>query len=241
MKTQQFFKKLWKGTKRIFLFLFFFQLFCILLFKWVNPPITMTQLVSYVSGHGLKRDYVGWNKISYNARLAVIASEDQAFPDHSGFDWKNIKKAMAYNKKKPNRIRGASTISQQVAKNVFLWQDRSKIRKGLEAYFTFMIELVWGKKRILEVYLNVIEMGKGIFGTEAAAQAYFNKSATALSRTEAAMIAACLPNPKRYTIKPLSGYVTVRRQWVLQQMNNLEGDNDIQNIIREERVKKTKK
>lgn len=241
MKTQQFFKKLWKWTKRIFLFLFFFQLFCILLFKWVNPPITITQLVSYVSGHGLKRDYVGWNKISYNARLAVIASEDQAFPDHSGFDWKNIKKAMAYNKRKPNRIRGASTISQQVAKNVFLWQDRSKIRKGLEAYFTFMIELVWGKKRILEVYLNVIEMGKGIFGTEAAAQAYFNKSAPALSRTEAAMIAACLPNPKRYTIKPLSGYVTVRRQWVLQQMNNLEGDNDIQNIIREERVKKPKK
>lgn len=201
----------------------------------------MTQLVSYVSGHGLKRDYVGWNKIAYNVRLAVIASEDQAFPDHSGFDWKNIKKAMAYNKKKPNRIRGASTISQQVAKNVFLWQDRSKIRKGFEAYFTFMIELIWGKKRILEVYLNVIEMGKGIFGTEAAARAYFNKSATALSRTEAAMIAACLPNPKRYTIKPLSGYVTVRRQWVLQQMNNLEGDTDIQNIIKEEKVRKTKK
>lgn len=201
----------------------------------------MTQLVSYVSGYGLKRDYVSWNKISYNARLAVIASEDQAFPDHSGFDWKNIKKAMAYNKKKPNRIRGASTISQQVAKNVFLWQDRSKIRKGLEAYFTFMIELIWGKKRILEVYLNVIEMGKGIFGTEAAAQAYFNKSANTLTKAEAAMIASCLPNPKRYTIKPLSGYVTVRRQWVLQQMNNLEGDNDIQDIIKQERVKKTKK
>lgn len=200
----------------------------------------MTQLVSYVSGHGLKRDYVGWNKISYNARLAVIASEDQAFPDHSGFDWKNIKKAMAYNKKKPNRIRGASTISQQVAKNVFLWQDRSKIRKGLEAYFTFMIELIWGKKRILEVYLNVIEMGKGIFGTEAAAQTYFNKSAYALTKAEAAMIAACLPNPKRYTIKPLSSYVTVRRQWVLQQMNNLEGDADIQEIIKKEQAKKKK-
>ncbi len=241
METQQFFKNFWKWTKRILLFLFFFQLFCILLFKWVNPPITMTQLVSYFSGHGLKRDYVGWNKISYNARLAVIASEDQAFPDHSGFDWKNIKKAMAYNKKKPNRIRGASTISQQVAKNVFLWQDRSKIRKGLEAYFTFMIELIWGKKRILEVYLNVIEMGKGIFGTEAAAQTYFNKSANALTKAEAAMIAACLPNPKRYTIKPLSSYVTVRRQWVLQQMNNLEGDTDIQNIIKAEKVKKTKK
>jgi monofunctional biosynthetic peptidoglycan transglycosylase len=240
MKAQQFFKKLWKWTKRILLFLFFFQLFCILLFKWVNPPITMTQLVSYVSGHGLKRDYVSWNKISYNARLAVIASEDQAFPDHSGFDWKNIKKAMAYNKKKPNRIRGASTISQQVAKNVFLWQGRSKIRKGVEAYFTFMIELIWGKKRILEMYLNVIEMGKGIFGTEAAAQTYFNKSAKALNKTEAAMIAACLPNPKRYTIKPLSGYVTLRRQWVLQQMNNLEGDPDIQKIIKEEEAKKKK-
>ena len=233
MKAQQFLRKGWKWTKRIFIFLFLLQFFCILLFKWVNPPITMTQLVSYVSGYGLKRDYVGWNKISYNAKLAVIASEDQLFPDHSGFDWKNIKKAMAYNKKKPNRIRGASTISQQVAKNVFLWQGRGWIRKGLEAYFTFMIELIWGKKRILEVYLNVIEMGKGIFGAEAAAQAYFNKSATALTRAEAATIASCLPNPKRYTIRPLSGYVMLRRQWVLQQMNNLESDTDIQDIIKE--------
>ena len=200
----------------------------------------MTQLVSYVSGDGLRRDYVGWKKISYNAKLAVMASEDQLFPDHSGFDWKNIKKAMAYNKKKPNRIRGASTISQQVAKNVFLWQGRGWIRKGLEAYFTFMIELIWGKKRILEVYLNVIEMGKGVFGAEAAAQVYFNKSALALSRGEAAMIAACLPNPKRYTIKPLSGYVALRRQWVLQQMNNLEDDTDVQDIIKEEVIRKKK-
>jgi len=200
----------------------------------------MTQLVSYVSGDGLRRDYVGWKKISYNAKLAVMASEDQLFPDHSGFDWKNIKKAMTYNKKKPNRIRGASTISQQVAKNVFLWQGRGWIRKGLEAYFTFMIELIWGKKRILEVYLNVIEMGKGVFGAEAAAQAYFNKSAMALSRGEAAMIAACLPNPKRYTIKPLSGYVALRRQWVLQQMNNLEDDTDVQDIIKEEVIRKKK-
>src|SRR5688572_15195257 len=240
MKAQQFFKKLWKWTKRIFIFLFLLQLFCILFFKWVNPPITMTQLVSYVSGDGLRRDYVGWKKISYNAKLAVMASEDQLFPDHSGFDWKNIKKAMTYNKKKPNRIRGASTISQQVAKNVFLWQGRGWIRKGLEAYFTFMIELIWGKKRILEVYLNVIEMGKGVFGAEAAAQVYFNKSALALSRGEAAMIAACLPNPKRYTIKPLSGYVALRRQWVLQQMNNLEDDTDVQDIIKEEVIRKKK-
>lgn len=231
MKEHSFLKKLWKWTKRFFLFLFFFQLFCLVLFKWVNPPITMTQLASFIGGDGLKRDYVAWNKISYNAKLAVIASEDQLFPDHSGFDWRNIKKAMAYNKKKPNRIRGASTISQQVAKNVFLWQGRGWIRKGLETYFTFMIELIWGKKRILEVYLNVIEMGKGIYGTEAAAQSYFNKPATKLTRTEAAMIASCLPNPKRYTVRPVSGYVAGRRNWVLHQMNNLESDEDLQNII----------
>lgn len=224
---------LWKWAKRIFLFIFFFQLFYIILLRWVNPPITFTQLGSVIQGDGLKRDYVNRKNIPYHAKLAVIAAEDQVYPDHSGFDWKSIKKAMAYNKKKPNRIRGASTISQQVAKNVFLWQGRSWIRKGLEVYFTFMIELVWGKKRILDLYLNVIEMGRGVYGIEAAAQNYFNKSAINLSRTEAAMIAACLPNPKRYTVKPLSGYVAGRYPWVLQQMNNLEGDPDIEEIITE--------
>lgn len=231
MKARLLLRKTWKWTKRIFIFLFFFHLFCILLFKWVNPPITITQLVSWVRGDGLKRDYINRGKISENAKLAVIAAEDQLFPDHSGFDWKNIKKAMAYNKKKPNRTRGASTISQQVAKNVFLWQGRSWIRKGLEAYFTFMIELIWGKKRILEVYLNVIEMGKGIYGIEAASQSYFYKPASSLTRAEAATIASCLRNPKIYTVKPLSNSVAGRRQWVMQQMNNLQGDPDIQNLI----------
>lgn len=201
----------------------------------------MTQFASWIRGDGLKRDYVDWKNISYNAKLSVIASEDQIFPDHSGFDWKNIKKAMAYNKKKPNRIRGASTISQQVAKNVFLWQGRGWIRKGLEAYFTFMIELIWSKKRILEVYLNVIEMGKGIYGIEAASQSFFNKSASSLSRVEAASIAACLPNPKYYSVKPLSNYVANRRPWVLQQMNNLEEDPDIQKIISEVKPQKSSK
>jgi len=191
----------------------------------------MTQFVSWVSGDGLKRDYVSRDKIPYNAKLAVIAEEDQLFPDHSGFDGKSMKKAMEYNKRKPNRVRGASTISQQVAKNVFLWQGKSYFRKGLEAYFTFMIELIWGKKRILDVYLNVIEMGKGIYGIEAASQSYFNKPASSLSRYEAAIIASCLRNPKVFTVKPLSGSVASRSQWVLGQMNNLEGDPDIQNII----------
>lgn len=241
MKWQLFFKKAWKWTKRIFVFLFLLQLFCLLLFKWVNPPITMTQLVSYVSGHGLKRDYVSWKKISYNAKLAVISSEDQLFPDHSGFDWKNIKKAMAYNKRKPNRIRGASTISQQVAKNVFLWQGRSWVRKGLEVYFTKMIEWTWGKKRILEMYLNVSEMGKGIFGAEAASQSYFRKPASKLSRREAALIAACLPNPKKYSVKPLSDYVAKRSSWVIKQMNFIEGDIDVQAVIKPETVQQRNK
>ena len=230
-RTKNFLRGLWKWTKRIFLWLFIFQLFYIIMLKWVNPPITVTQLVSWISGHGLKRDYVRSSAMSPNAKLAVIAAEDQLFPDHSGFDWKSIKKAMKYNERKPGRIRGASTISQQVAKNVFLWQGRSWIRKGLEVYFTFMIELIWGKKRILEMYLNVVEMGEGVFGIEMAAKKYFNKPAKNLTRLEAAMIAACLPNPKRYTVKPLSSYVSSRSQFVMRQMNNLQTDPDIQKLI----------
>jgi len=224
--------KWWKWTKRIFLWLFIAQLFYILILKWINPPITITQLSSWISGHGLKRDYVGRNAISRNIKLAVISSEDQLFPDHHGFDWTSIKKAMAYNKRKPGRVRGASTISQQVAKNVFLWQGRSWIRKGLEIYFTFMIEKIWGKKRILQVYLNVIEMGDGIFGIEKASEIYFNKPAKNLSSQEAAMIAACLPNPKRWKVKPLSRYVAFRSRWVMLQMSLLEPDPDVQRVIK---------
>lgn len=230
-KTNPILKPIWKWTKKIFFWLFIFQLFCIILFKWVNPPITITQFMSWAGGHGLARDYISSSNISSNAKLAVIAAEDQTFPDHSGFDWKSIRKAVQYNDEHDNKRRGASTISQQVAKNVFLWQGGGYFRKGLEMYFTFMIELVWGKKRILEVYLNVIEMGDGIFGIEMAAQKYFNKPAKSLSQNEAAMIAACLPNPKRYTVKPISGYVSKKAQWVQQQMNNLSADPDVQNLI----------
>ena len=225
--TKHFLQRWWKWGKRIFLWLFLAQLFYIILLKWVNPPITITQLSSWKSGHGLKRDYIKGNSISPEARLAVIASEDQLFPDHNGFDWKSIKKAKKYNEKKPGRIRGASTISQQVAKNVFLWQGRSWIRKGLEVYFTFMIEVLWGKKRILDVYLNVIEMGEGIFGIEKAATIYFNKPAKNLTRQEAAMIAACLPSPRRYKVKPLSSFVAYRSKTIVRQMNNLLTDPDI--------------
>jgi len=221
----------WKIFKKTVIFLFFFQFVYIIALRWIDPPITITQLVSFVSGDGLKRDYVSLEDISVNARLAVIASEDQIFPDHNGFDFKSIKKARAYNEKKPNRIRGASTISQQVAKNVFLWQGRSWFRKGLEVYFTFMIELIWNKKRILEVYLNVSEMGKGVFGIEAAAKQNFNKSAKKLTRMEAAMIAASLPNPKKYTVKPLSRYVSIRSRWVLRQMYSIGSDPDVVKLV----------
>jgi monofunctional biosynthetic peptidoglycan transglycosylase len=224
-------RSIWRTIKRVFFTLFILHLASLLALKWIDPPITITQLVSMLSGNGLRRDYINWNEMPANAKLAVISAEDQLFADHRGFDWKSIEKAKAYNRKKPNRVRGASTISQQVAKNVFLWQGRSWIRKGIEMYFTFMIELIWGKKRILEMYLNVAEMGKGIFGIEAAAQHIFKKSAMKLSRQQSAMIAACLPNPKRYTVKPLSMYVAAKYPWVLQQMNNLGRDAEIMKII----------
>lgn len=226
-----FLSRLWRTVKRLLLILFAAHLLYIIVLKWVNPPVTLTQLGSLFSGHGLKRDYVDWDEISYNLKLAVVASEDQKFPDHSGFDWKSIDKAMKHNEKKPKRIRGASTISQQVAKNVFLWQGRSWLRKGLEVYFTKMIEWIWGKKRILEVYLNVAEMGKGIYGAQAAARTYFKKDAAKLTRKEAAMIAACLPNPVRYTVKPLSPFVAYKNTWILRQMKAIEGDAEIKKLL----------
>jgi len=225
-------KTFWQILKRILLIIFISQLLYIILLKWVFPPVTFTQLNSLLSGEGLYRDYVRMDDIDRDMRLAVISSEDQLFPDHNGFDWKSIKKAMEYNQRKPGRVRGASTLSQQTAKNVFLWQGRSWMRKGLEVYFTAMIELIWGKERILEMYLNIAEMGEGIYGVEAASQTYYGKSAAALSRKEAAQIAACLPNPKKYKVKPVSKYVAARSRWVMRQMNNLETDPDVQKVIR---------
>jgi monofunctional biosynthetic peptidoglycan transglycosylase len=210
--------------KKIFLIILFSHLAYIVLIRFVDPPITITQIMSIIEGDGFNRKHVSLNEMSKASKLAVIASEDQLFPDHNGFDIKGIERALAFNKKKKGKkIRGASTISQQVAKNVFLWQGRSWFRKGLEVYFTFMIELVWSKERILEVYLNEAEMGKGIFGIEAAAKKYFKKPASRLTRTEAAMIAA---------VKPVSTYVSRKYPWVLRQMNNLDGDPDIMKIIR---------
>jgi len=237
MSKNSLLSRLWKKLKRIALWILVLHLAYILLLRWVNPPITITQLTNWVEGHGLKRDYVDFDAMSPNIRLAVMASEDQLFPDHNGFDIKSIKKALESNKKS-KRVRGASTISQQVAKNVFLWQGRSWFRKGLEVYFTFMIELLWTKERILEMYLNVSEMGTGIFGVEATAQKYFKKPASKLTRTEAARIAAVLPNPKKYKAEPASPYVARRTSWILNQMNNLQGDEEVAKLLEVPKVEK---
>jgi monofunctional biosynthetic peptidoglycan transglycosylase len=230
IKTKGIIPRTWRWIKRIFLFLFFLQFFYILILKWINPPVTLTQLSSLFHGYGLHRDYVSINEISPYAKLAVISSEDQTFPDHDGFDFKSIEKAMKHNQKSKSR-HGASTISQQVAKNVFLWQGGGFFRKGLEVYFTFMIEMFWSKKRILQMYLNVSEMGKGVFGIEAAAGHYFKKHAKTLTRSEAAMIAACLPNPKLFTVKPLSRHVAEKYPWILVQMHHLQDDPDVIKLL----------
>ena len=213
-------------------FICYISSFMYLLLGFVfNPPITLTQLGSLISFNGLQRDYISYNQMGANIKLAVIAAEDQLFPDHDGFDLKAIKKAVKYNQKHPNKIRGASTISQQTAKNIFLFQGGGFFRKGLEVYFTATIEALWPKKTILARYLNIAEMGRGVFGVQAAAQKYFHKDAANLTRQEAAMIAACLPNPKKYTVAPLSNYGKYRSAAILRQMNNLDGDPDIADLI----------
>lgn len=217
--------------KRFLLGLFIAHFIYIFLCLIIYPPITITQLVSLARGNGLKRDMVSNNDLGYQIKLAVIASEDQLFPKHDGFDVKAIKKAQEHNEKNPNKIRGASTISQQTAKNVFLWQGGGYFRKGLEVYFTFMIETFWSKKRILQTYLNVAEMGKGIFGAQAAAQYYFKKDAKNLTAKEAAFIAAVLPNPKVLKIIPLSSYVNARAARIQRQMQNLKNDPEIKAVI----------
>ena len=170
----------------------------------------------------LKKEWISLDEMSTSLPQAVVAAEDNMFIEHSGFDFEAIQKAKEYNqKKKGKKVRGASTISQQTAKNVFLWPQRSWIRKGLEVYFTVLIEFIWGKKRIMEVYLNVIETGKGIYGVEAASQQYFGKSAGKITRSQAALIAAILPNPLKWNPASPTEYLLGRQQWILWNMNNI--------------------
>ncbi len=200
----------------------------VLVFRWADPPYSAFMAEARVAAWNAHEPYVfrhAWvnlTQISPNLPLAVVASEDQKFPEHSGFDVAAIERAYALNQHS-HHVRGASTISQQVAKNLFLWSGRSYFRKALEAYFTVLIERCWPKRRILEIYLNIAEFGTGTYGAEAAAQHFFHKNAAHLSRNDAAVLAAVLPNPQRFSAAAPSRYVQQRREWILGQMQALGG------------------
>jgi len=199
----------------------------VLTLRWVDPPTSafmlqrrLTGLVQPSKRVPIQYQWADWGQISPSARLAMVAAEDQKFLEHEGFDYEAIEKAMKYNKRR-GRSRGASTISQQVAKNLFLWPGKSYVRKGMEAGYTVLIEWMWPKRRILEVYLNIAEFGNGTYGVEAASRRYFHKSAARVSRSEGALLAAVLPNPKRMRVDRPSNYVQRRAWWIERQMLRL--------------------
>lgn len=216
--------------KRIIIAFFILSILSVIFFRFVPVPITPFMIKRYFinKSEGKKaqidKDWVSLEEISKNVPLAVVSSEDQNFLTHHGFDFNQIQKAIE-KQQDGGKLRGASTISQQTAKNVFLWDGGSFVRKGLEAYFTGLIELVWGKKRIMEMYLNVIEFGDGIYGVEAASHHYFGKSAENLTKSEAASLAAILPNPRVYGEKINGRYMKKRQAWILRQMRHLGGVN----------------
>jgi monofunctional biosynthetic peptidoglycan transglycosylase len=201
----------------------------VVLLRWVNPPTTAFMLrdragalLSRDADYAFRHEWRDWERISRYAPLAVVAAEDQRFPFHHGFDFEQIDKALA-DRERGRRVRGASTISQQVAKNLFLWPGQSWFRKGLEAGLTVLIELAWPKQRILEVYLNVAEFGRGTWGVQAASERYFRKDAAKLTRGEAALLAAVLPAPKRYRVDAPGPYVSRRQAWIERHMVALGG------------------
>jgi monofunctional glycosyltransferase len=213
----------------------------VLALRWANPPTSAfmleTRLNATAAGDRTYRtdyEWVSLEHISPHAAIAVIASEDQQFPFHAGFDLNSIRESVRASER-GKRLRGASTISQQVAKNLFLWNGRSYFRKGIEAWMTVLIELLWPKERILEVYLNIAEFGKGIYGVEAAAHRFYHKTAARLSSSDAAILAAVLPNPIRMHADRPSAYVLQRRDWILGQMRALGGASYLQALEKESR------
>ena len=217
-------KKILKFIGKLILYFFGISIGLVILFKFIPVPFTPLMFIRTFEQIGSndkvvwKRDWIAIDEMGTSIQKAVIASEDGKFTTHNGFDVKAIEKAYK-NNQKGKRVKGGSTISQQTAKNVFLWPGRSYFRKGLEAYFTVLIEVVWGKERIMEVYLNSIEMGKGIYGIEASSQHWFNKSAKNLTKAEAAAIAAILPNPRIYKAKNGSRYIERRKNAISRQIN----------------------
>jgi monofunctional biosynthetic peptidoglycan transglycosylase len=228
-RSKTFLGRLWRGLAWLVLLLLGFSVLSVALLRWIDPPYSafMAQRrieawVTHDRGYVFRHTWVDLARISPNLPLAVVASEDQKFPEHWGFDVEAIEKAYELNQHS-HRVRGASTISQQVAKNLYLWSGRSYFRKGLEAYFTLLIEGFWPKRRILEIYLNIAEFGDGTYGAEAAAERFFHRPASRLSRSDAAILAAVLPSPERYSAAAPSHYVLQRRDWILAQMQALGG------------------
>ncbi|CAI1831530.1 Penicillin-binding protein 4 precursor [Serratia quinivorans] len=225
------FSRPWFWLKRGLIVLVGAWLLGILAFAFLPVPFSAVmverQIGAWLNGdfsYVAHSDWVSMDDISPQMALAVMAAEDQKFPEHWGFDVAAIEKAFSHNERRPTRIRGASTLSQQTAKNLFLWDGRSWLRKGLEAGLTSGIELVWTKRRILTVYLNIVEFGDGVFGVEEASQRFFNKPAKRLTASEAALLAAVLPNPHRFKANAPSGYVVQRQQWIMRQMRQLGGE-----------------
>ena len=230
-KLGLFFAKLWKFVRYAVIFFFVSTILTVILYRFI--PVYATPLMFIRSAEQLfgndklsmKKEWISIDKISPNMVNAVIASEDNNFMQHSGFDFDAIEKAQKRNKK-GKRVYGASTITQQTAKNVFLWPQRSWVRKGLEAYFTLLIEVFWSKERIMEVYLNVIETGKGIYGVQRASQIYFDKPASKLTQSQAALIAGSLPNPRRFSPQAPSPYLYKRQNQIIKLMG-LIGNTDL--------------
>ncbi len=225
-KNKSFFSKVRTWLLKFFLIMFAGSILAVLVARFV--PVYFTPLMfiraaeSVFSGEKPRiiHEWTSIDNISPNMIQAVVASEDNLFPEHNGFSFSDIEKAFEHNKK-GKRIRGGSTISQQTAKNVFLWPHRSWVRKGLEAYFTVLIEFFWTKERIMEVYLNVIETGNGIYGVQAASEVYFDKNASRLSKSQAALIAVCLPNPRKYNPSKPSSYIQRRKNHIVNLMGKL--------------------
>ncbi len=216
--------KIFKFLLKLFLGFLILSTASVIIFRWVPVPVTPLMLIRCIEQKNdgksmtLKHHWVSLEKISPKLQLAVVCSEDQNYLKHFGFDWGAIQKAVTANEN-GKKLRGGSTITQQTAKNVFLWPGRSFIRKGFEAYFTLLIEIFWSKKRIMEVYLNSIEMGNGVYGADAAAQYWFKKNALNLNKDESAAITSILPNPIKYVANPPSAYIAKRKVWVKQQMS----------------------
>lgn len=214
------FRKIARLLLKVMLWFFLVSVLWVLAYRFINPPITLLMVLRKLGTEGkapIRNQWVALEDMSNHLKRAAIASEDDLFYDHFGFNFKAIEQA-AKNNKNGKKIKGGSTISQQTAKNVFLWPGRTWVRKGFEAYFTLLIEVLWSKDRILEVYLNVIEMGKGIYGAEAASQFYYNKSVSKISRSESALLVACFPNPIRWTPKKPTAYIYRKQASILNRM-----------------------